>query len=144
MSDTELLPKSKPEPVRRLEVFTGAGRRRAWSAEQKAGIVGESYRSGESVCAVARRHGLTPQQLFGWRRAARRRAEGTYESGVAFAPVIVAEASPIGAVPEAPARLGRSSAGMIEIEIGAATVRIPPGTDAATLKTVLRALAATT
>ncbi len=30
MSDTELLPKSKPEPeaVRRLEVFTGAGRRR--------------------------------------------------------------------------------------------------------------------
>ena len=29
MSDTELLPKSKPEPVRRLEVFTGSGRRRA-------------------------------------------------------------------------------------------------------------------
>jgi hypothetical protein len=31
---------------------------------------------------------------------------------------------------------------MIEIVIGAATVRIPPATDAATLKTVLRALAA--
>ena len=71
MSDTELLPKSKPEPVRRLEVFTGAGRRRSWSAEQKAEIVAESYESGESVCAVARRHGLTPQQLFGWRRDAR-------------------------------------------------------------------------
>ena len=38
MSDTELLPKPKREPelVRRLEVFTGAGRRRRWTAEQKA------------------------------------------------------------------------------------------------------------
>jgi transposase-like protein len=62
MSDTELL--SKPEPVRRLEVFTGAGHRRAWTVEQKARIVAESYESGETVCAVARRHGLTPQQLF--------------------------------------------------------------------------------
>lgn len=39
MPDTELLPKIKPDPVRRLEVFTGVGWRRAWTAEQKAGIV---------------------------------------------------------------------------------------------------------
>jgi transposase len=63
MSDTELLPKS--EPVRRLEVFTGVGRRRAWTAEQKLRIVAESYANGETVSAVPRRHGLTPQQLFG-------------------------------------------------------------------------------
>ena len=56
--------KSKPEPVRRLEVFTGAGRRRTWTAEQKAQILAESYESGEKVSAVARRHGLTPQQLL--------------------------------------------------------------------------------
>src|SRR5438067_9698868 len=67
MSDTELLPKL--EPVRRLEVFTGAGRRRSWTAEQKLQIINESYADGETVSAVARRHGLTPQQLFGWRRA---------------------------------------------------------------------------
>jgi hypothetical protein len=36
MSDTELLPKSKPEPVHQLEVFTGTEGRRAWTAEQKA------------------------------------------------------------------------------------------------------------
>ena len=54
MSDTELLPKSKPEPVRRLEVFTGTGRRRAWSAEQKGWIIAESYQSGETVSAIAR------------------------------------------------------------------------------------------
>ena len=36
MSDTELLLKS--EPVRRVEVFTGAGRRRTWTAEEKASV----------------------------------------------------------------------------------------------------------
>ena len=48
MSDTELLPKSKPEPVRRLEVFTGSGRRRAWTAEQKMRIIAETHESGET------------------------------------------------------------------------------------------------
>ena len=57
LSDTELLQKPKPEPVRRLEVFTGAGRRRAWTAEQKAQILAESYESGEKGSAVARRMG---------------------------------------------------------------------------------------
>jgi len=32
-----------PEPARRIEVFTGAGRRRNWSSEEKAEIVAESY-----------------------------------------------------------------------------------------------------
>src|SRR5579862_1240274 len=59
--------------ARRIEVFTGAGRRREWSAEQKATIVAESYGGTSSVCDVARRHGLTPTQLFAWRRAAHRR-----------------------------------------------------------------------
>src|SRR5258708_40018533 len=62
------------EPVRRLEVFTGAGRRRKWSDEDKARIVAEIVASGDSVCAVARRHGLSPQQLFGWRRQLREAA----------------------------------------------------------------------
>ena len=63
-----------PEPIRRMEVFTGAGRRRSWSAAEKAAIVAESYGAGETVCGVARRHGLTPQQLFSWRRLARQTA----------------------------------------------------------------------
>lgn len=58
-------------PVRRMEVFTGAGRRRRWSAEAKAQIVAESYSGLETVCAVARRHGLAPTQVFTWRREAR-------------------------------------------------------------------------
>jgi transposase len=138
MSDIELL--AEPEPVRRLEVFTGAGRRRSWPAERKARIVGESYESGETVCAVARRHGLTPQQLFGWRRDARSQSEnGAGRGGMAFTPVTV-EAAPCADVPISPARPGGSPS--IEIVIGAATVRIAPGIDAATLQTVLRAVLA--
>jgi transposase len=148
VSDTELLPKSKLEPVRRLEVFTGAGRRRTWTAEQKAQIVAESYESGEKVSAVARRHGLTPQQLFGWRRDGRRAVtrrrvgDRTGASSSAFAPVIVEAAQPRTQVPIAPAQLSGSA--MIEIVIGSAIIRIPPGTDAVTLATVLCAVKAAT
>ena len=139
MSDTELLLKS--EPVRRIEVFTGAGRRRAWTAEEKQRIVAESYGAGETVSAVARRHGMTPQQLFGWRRAAGRPlATGTGKLGPAFAPVIVE-----GAPSRAGAVQPSHGSGMpaLEIVIGATTVRVPPGADVATLQAVLCAVKAT-
>jgi len=35
------------EPVRRLEIFTGGGRRRKWSEEDKARIVAEIVASGD-------------------------------------------------------------------------------------------------
>jgi transposase len=143
VSDTELLPKSKPEPVRRVEVFTGTGRRRAWAADEKARIIAESYAGGETVSAVARRHGLTPQQLFGWRREARQRAESEAgEISRAFTPVIVEASRRHLDAPIAAAR--PSGSPMVEIVIGAATVRIPPGIDAVTLTTVLRAVRAAT
>ncbi|WP_343303019.1 transposase [Mesorhizobium retamae] len=44
-----------------FEVFTGAGRTRDWSAEDKARIVAESFEPGATVSAVARRHALSPQ-----------------------------------------------------------------------------------
>ncbi len=148
MSDTELLPKSKPEAVRRLEVFTGSGRRWTWTSAQKAEILAESYDSGEKVSAVARRHGLTPQQLFGWRREAQRRArrraandEGAAR-GTAFVPVVVEEALRRSEAQIGPDPSCRGTA--IEIVIGAATVRVAPGADAATLTTVLRAVRAAT
>jgi transposase len=134
MSDTELLPKSNVEPVRRLEVFTGSGRRRAWSAEQKARIVAETYERGKTVSAVARRHALTPQQLFNWRRHARQEAQGkSGDNRAAFAPVIVEMGRPGTATPIPP---------VIEIVIGGATIRIPSGIDAVTLQTVLCAVRA--
>lgn len=119
MSDTELMAKS--ERARRVEVFTGAGRRRSWSAEEKARIVATSLDGGESVSAVARRHGLTPQQLLGWRRQA---YGGPVSSGgMSFASVAVSPAA-------------------IEIEVGGALIRVSAGVDGATLQAVLHAVKA--
>jgi transposase-like protein len=75
------------------------------TAEQKLRIVAESYGAGETVSAVARRHGMTPQQLFGWRRAAGRPlATGMGEHGPAFAQAIV-EGAPSRASVVQPSRL---------------------------------------
>ena len=54
---------------RRFEVFTGAGRRRRLAEIEAAAIAEESCAGGNSVCGVARRHGLVPRLLFagaGW------------------------------------------------------------------------------
>jgi len=53
--------------VSRLEVIT-TGARRRWTLAEKRRIVAESYRAPRIVSATARRHGLTPSQLFTWRR----------------------------------------------------------------------------
>jgi transposase len=119
-SETELLLTETP---RRLEVFIGAGRRRSWTAEQKAQIVAECDEAGASVSAVAR-HGLTPQQLFGWRRDARGQAEEASDLGAPFAPVVVNSGAPISPT-------GRKSR-PIEVVIGSTTVRVPAGTDIGT------------
>lgn len=59
--------------VQRFEVFTGRGKRRDWPPEVEASIVAESFSGQETISAVARRHGLGPTQLIGWRRDLRTR-----------------------------------------------------------------------
>ena len=121
-----------PEAARRIEVFTGAGRRRTWSTEDKAAIVAESYVAGESVCAVARRHGLTPQQVFTWRRLARRT---DVTEAPAFVPA-VAEMPALAAVKGS----RRLAAASIELEIDGVIVRFGPGAQASTVAAIIRAL----
>ena len=55
------------EGLRRFDVFTRGRRSRSITAAETAAIVEESYAGEDTVCGVARRHGLTPQQLFGRR-----------------------------------------------------------------------------
>src|SRR5436309_2632391 len=64
-------PTFERKEIRRLEVITGVGGRRAWSDEDKGRIVAESFAVGVNVSAVARRYGLRPQQVYAWRRLAR-------------------------------------------------------------------------
>ncbi|CAM3180923.1 hypothetical protein JHFBIEKO_5544 [Methylobacterium mesophilicum] len=59
------------EPIRRFELFTGAGPRRIWSDEEKTAIVVDSDGPGTSVSAVARQHELCAPQLFTCRLSAR-------------------------------------------------------------------------
>lgn len=44
--------------------------RRNWPDETKARIVEEALAPGVNVSALARRYGMSPSQLFGWRRKA--------------------------------------------------------------------------
>ena len=52
----------------RIEIIAGRERRRRWSGEAKLRIVEETLTSGNSVSAVARRHGVAPNLLYRWRR----------------------------------------------------------------------------
>jgi transposase len=132
---------------RRLEVINGAGGRRVWSTDAKAAILDETLLPGAVVSVVARRHGLTPQQVFGWRREARRalRIE-RLPTAVGFVPAVVAEPTP--APLAAPAKQSRRArrrdpAAGIELEMSGVAVRIGARASEAQITAVIRALKAT-
>jgi transposase len=133
--------KHMPEPVRRIEVFTGAGRRRSWSGEEKASIIAESYGASETVCAVARRHGLTPQQLFAWRRLARR--SGSVLPTM-FVPAVLERIEPEPLAAAQPPRRARrrTKADGIELEIAGVEVRVGADAKPRAIEAVIRALKA--
>jgi transposase len=139
---------SAPARVRRIEVITGAERRRKWSAAEKAEIVAESLAEGAVVSDVARRHGLRPQQLFGWRarlRAAVKGSAPSSDAALSFVPAIVANAPPTPAAPALPAAVkAMGAAGVapasIEIALGGVIVRVRGEADPRALTAVLKAL----
>lgn len=140
-------------PVRRFEVFTGAGKRRTWAPDEKAAIIAESYLGVESVCAVARKHGLRHTQLFTWRREMRQAAEAAGvtlpvavmpEPAPMFVPAVV-ELEPVTAVAPAAApkkkRVRRSRPGAaVELVIDGVAVKIARGADAGVIAAVIDAL----
>jgi transposase len=118
---------------RRLEIFTGAGRRRSWSVDQKAAIVTQSYDGSASVCDVARQHGLTPSQLFSWRREARLPPD-TLASRLFVEAVVDPVEEREGLRPRT------SEDGVIEVAMGGIVVRVGRGAEETTITAVLRAL----
>ena len=131
--------------IRRFEVFTGSGRRRDWNDEEKAAIVAESYSGLESVCAVARRHGLSHSQLFTWRRKLRKTAlakSDAISTEPVFVPAIVGPPA-IEKKPRTKRKRSRSSGKAIpavELEIDGVSVKIAKGADAKTIAAVIDAL----
>jgi transposase len=102
--------------------------------------VAESYAAGAVVSEVARRHDMSAQHLFAWRKAAR---TGLLSLPVDEAPLfvpVVTELRRDGATSGASAQ----GCAAITIEIGGAVVRAAPGVDPALLRDVLRAVKAAT
>jgi transposase len=127
---------AKAETVQRVEVITGVGRRRRWPVDVKARVVMESLEKGAIVSEVARRHGLRPQQLFGWRKQARKHVPVP-----SFAPVIVDAAVPT--LPFRPTPTNGAASTEIEIIAGRVLIRVRGAVDVKTLTAVLRAVKAT-
>ncbi|UFW91335.1 transposase [Bradyrhizobium barranii] len=80
--------------ARRLEVITETGRRRWFSKDDKGRIVEETLVPGAVVSEIARRHGLTPQQVFTWRRQARRQP-APMANDPQFVPAVVDAMAPV-------------------------------------------------
>lgn len=60
--------KASDVPFSRVEVITSVQRRRRWSVAEKVSLVEEAMQPGMSVSYVARRAGISPSQLFAWKR----------------------------------------------------------------------------
>lgn len=136
-----------PKPVRRIEVITGAGRRRRWSDSEKAQIVLESFAPGAVVAEVARRHDARAQQVHGWRRDAREGrlvlpAEQRPTDVVSFAPVVIAPPDQHPPAKPAARPVSRPAAPMIEIEAKGVVVRVRDGADVLLVEAMLRVLRA--
>ncbi|RWE16701.1 MAG: hypothetical protein EOS41_32055, partial [Mesorhizobium sp.] len=79
---------------RRFEVINGSGGRRRWSMDDKARIVAETLGPNAIISEVARRYGLRPQQVFAWRREARKQAASVQQESPAFVPAVVTAPPP--------------------------------------------------
>lgn len=133
-----------PAEVRRFEVINGALGRRSWSSGERARILEETLVPGVSVSAVARRNGLTPQQLFTWRREAGKRLKASPPP--AFVPAVIVPEAATEPAPVMRARVKRAPerrrGAAIAIDVDGAKVTIENGASPATIAAVIGALKA--
>lgn len=115
--------------VSRLEVVE-TGRRRRWSEAEKLRIVEESLAGPRLASATARRHGISNQLLFSWRKAYR---EGRLGGVDGFVPAEV--------VPERGARNEGTGCGRIEVLVASGRrIVVDLAVDVEVLVRVVRAL----
>jgi transposase len=101
-----------------MEVFTGPERRRRWGDEQKLTILAEVGVQGATVADIARRHDITRQHIYQWRREMRQK--GRFEAtGAVFLPVEI----------ETPAadRTAEDRGDLSKGACGIAEIRLPNG-----------------
>lgn len=119
-------------------------KRRKHDAAFTRELIERSLRPGASVSAIALENGLNANLLFKWRRM-HMRGDSTgagrlvRSSGPTMLPVTICS-TPVDSI-TAPAPLPRTSPGVIEIDIGAARVRLRGAVDEASLRSALQTLA---
>jgi transposase len=121
----------------------GAERRRRWSYDEKVRLVEETLQAGETVCGVARRHGMAQSLLFTWRRQARQGRLGGDAMPVLVPVEITSTPAPASACAPQPSSsppAQRARAGIIEIELGGCRVRVDRDVDTEALQRVLELL----
>ena len=117
------------------EMPAAAAKRRRWTVSEKRGIVEQSMAPGNSIPAVAARHGVSSSQVYRWVRLHRQTASA--ESGdSALLPVAVT-----GPNHRRAERVARGPAGQrfgtIQLEVGSAHLLVHGGADLCSLRAVL-------
>ena len=130
----------------RIEVRESATGRREWPEAVKGRIVRESLEPGASVKDVAQRHGIAPQQLTTWRRAARQGrlalpSDPVGDEGFGFAALLVAE-EPAPAPTPSPSTRGAVTPPVVEIVVGAVVIRLDGAAPAVRIAEIAAALGA--
>lgn len=121
----------------KLLEIVDTGRRRRFSMDTKRRIVEESFVPGESVSAVARRHGLLPAQLFAWRRAAREGEFGLTGDAAGF---VEAQVVPAFRHTDRHRAVGRGNSRMEVVSANGRRVVVDRDVDVDTLLRIIRAL----
>jgi transposase len=117
--------------------------RRQYAASFKRELVERSLQPGASVSGIALENGINANVLFRWRREQLRATVqhvGTEQA--VLLPVRLAAATVAPTTQEATAPRSPIAAGVIEIDIGAARVRLRGAVDEANVRCVLQALRA--
>ena len=119
--------------ITRLEIVD-TGRRRRWSEEEKLRIVEESYSAPRQASVTARRHGISNQLLFSWRKARREGRLG--EGGICgFVPARI--------VPEHQEKGSEPAGGRMEVvSANGRRVIVAPDVDVGALLRIVRGLEA--
>ena len=108
----------------RLDVGPAQARRR-WSTQAKMALIEETLKPGANVSAIARQAGISPAQLFGWRRKAMQ--AGVVQSDAPEQRLGFVEVTP-------------TSSAMIEIVIAEVVVRVSADVDPDHLIRIIRAV----
>ena len=126
-----------------VTVLSGPERRRRWTTAEKLRIVEECLAAEAPVVEIARRYGVHPNQLHGWRRQARLGLLGVDVAVVAqecrFVPIAVAPAE--SQVCEQPEATVGTAPPMIELVLrNGRVLRLPEGVTPARAAALAEAL----